>query len=375
MNTITPQPSWSPDRPYLELPPLPPRAELESRTILKQCIPARAALAELKQATDLIPNPTVLINTIPLLEAKDSSEIENIVTTTDQLFRHADGHDSQADPATKEALRYRSALYQGFHSLAQRPLCTATAVEVCTAIKGVDMSIRRTPGTQLVSDRNGESIYTPPEGEPLLRSLLANWERFIHEERELDPLIRMAVGHYQFEAIHPFMDGNGRTGRVLNILMLIQENLLKLPVLYLSRYIIAHKADYYRLLQEVTRAQAWEEWVLYMLRAVEETARWTTQKIAAIRNLTEHTTDHVRQKLPKIYSRELIETIFEQPYCRIGNLVDKQVAQRQSASRYLKELVGVGVLREAQAGKEKLFIHPKLMQLLMRDGNEFAKYG
>lgn len=170
----------------------------------------------------------------------------------------------------------------------------------------------------------------------------------------------MAVGHYQFEAIHPFTDGNGRTGRVLNILVLIQENLLTLPVLYLSRYIIAHKADHYRLLQEVTRTQVWEEWVLYMLRAVEETARWTTQKIAAIRTLVEHTTDCVREKLPKIYSRELIETIFEQPYCRIGNLVDKEVAQRQAASRYLKELVGAGVLREVQAGN---------------DANGFAKYG
>jgi Fic family protein len=374
-NMREPGSSWRPDRPHINLPTLPPGTELESKTVLKQCITARAALAELKQATELIPNPTVLINTIPLLEAKDSSEIENIVTTTDQLFRHADGHDGQADPSTKEALRYRSALHQGFHSLAKRPLCTATAVEICTAIKGVEMDIRRTPGTQLVSDRNGESIYTPPEGEALLRSLLANWERFIHEERDLDPLIRMAVSHYQFEAIHPFTDGNGRTGRVLNILVLIQEELLKLPVLYLSRYIIAHKADYYRLLQEVTRTQAWEEWVLYMLRAVEETARWTTQKIAAIRNLAEHTTDYVREKLPKIYSRELIETIFEQPYCRIGNLVDKQVAQRQAASRYLKELVGVGVLREILAGKEKLYLHPKLMQLLMRDENDLVRYG
>ena len=236
------------------------------------------------------------------------------------------------------------------------------------------MDIRRTPGTQLVSDRNGESIYTPPEGETLLRQLLANWERFLHEERELDPLIRMAVGHYQFEAIHPFTDGNGRTGRVINILVLIQEKLLTLPVLYLSRYVIAHKADYYRLLQKVTSEQAWEEWVLYMLRAVEETAQWTTGKIAAIRRLAEHTTEHVRERLPKIYSRELVETIFEQPYCRIGNLVDKQIAQRQAASRYLKDLAGAGVLSEIQAGKEKLFTHPKLIQLLLRDGNEFVPY-
>lgn len=332
-------------------------------------------MGELKQATELIPNPAVLINTIPLLEAKDSSEIENIVTTTDQLFRHADGHEGQADAATKEALRYRTALHEGFRSLARRPLCTATAIEICTAIKGVQMDIRRVPDTQLVSDRTGEPVYTPPEGEALLRSLLANWERFMHEQVELDPLVRMAVAHYQFEAIHPFTDGNGRTGRVLNILALIQDRLLPLPVLYLSRYIIRHKADYYRLLQQVTQDQAWEEWLLYMLRAVEDTAHWTTRKIAAIRLLAEHTTDHVRQALPKIYSRELVETIFEQPYCRIGNLVDKNLAQRQAASRYLKELAAAGVLREVQSGKEKLFIHPRLMQLLTRDGNDFERYG
>lgn len=366
-------PAWRQDSPYNALPPLPPQAELESRAILKQCIPARAALAGLKQATALIPNPTVLINTIPLLEAKDSSEIENIVTTTDQLFRHADDGE-HADPATKEALRYRTALYHGFQSLRERPLTTRTAVDICTAIKGVQMDVRRTPGTQLVSDRSGEAIYTPPEGEPLLRDLLSNWEHFLHERRDLDPLIRMAVAHYQFEAIHPFTDGNGRTGRVLNILILIQEELLSLPVLYLSRYIIHNKADYYRLLQEVTRDHAWEAWVLYMLRAVEQTAHWTTDKIAALRQLQAHTTEYVRQRLPKIYSHELIETLFEQPYCRIGNLVGKGIAQRQAASRYLQDLVAAGVLREQVAGREKLFIHPKLMQLLTQDGNSFSPY-
>ena len=358
-----PQPLWRSDLPYNALPGLPPGMELESKAVLKACITARAALAELKQAAALIPNQTMLINTIPLLEAKDSSEIENIVTTTDQLFQFAQGSENQADVATKEALRYRTALYRGFRSLAQRPLCTATAVEICRTIKATEIDIRRTPGTQLVNDRKGEVIYTPPEGEAHLRDLLANWERFLHNETGLDPLIRMAVGHYQFEAIHPFADGNGRTGRVLNILFLIQEELLTLPILYLSRHIIAHKADYYRLLLGITRSQAWEPWLLFMLQAVEETARWTTAKIAAIRALAEHTTAHVRERLPKIYSRELVDVIFEQPYCRIGNLVDKQIAQRQAASRYLKELAGIGVLRETQVGKEKLFIHPKLMKL------------
>jgi len=367
---------WTPDRPHNQLPPLPPSRELESRAVLKACITARAALAELKQAAGLIPNQTMLINTIPLLEAKDSSEIENILTTTDKLFQHAhtDGH-GQADPATKEALRYRSALYRGYMSLKERPICTATAVEICRTLKAVDMDIRKTPGTKLQNDRTGEVIYTPPEGEALLRDMLANWERFIHNEVDIDPLIRMAVAHYQFEAIHPFTDGNGRTGRVINILYLIQQDLLQLPILYLSRYIIQNKSDYYRLLLAVTKDHDWESWVLYMLKAVEETSRWTTEKIAAIRSLAEHTTAHMRTVLPKIYSRELVEVIFEQPYCRISDLVRKGVAKRQSASRYLKELAEKKILREMTVGKEKLFIHSKLMLLLSQDGNQFDEYG
>jgi Fic family protein len=367
--------AWRPDKPHNQLPPLPPPQELESRAVLKACITARAALAELKQAAELIPNQTMLINTIPLLEAKDSSEIENIVTTTDKLFQHAqtDGH-GQADPATKEALRYRSALHRGYQSLKERPLCTATAVEICRTLKAVDMDIRKTPGTQLENDKTGEIIYTPPEGEALLRDMLANWERFIHNEVDIDPLIRMAVAHYQFEAIHPFSDGNGRTGRVINILFLIQQDLLQLPILYLSRHIIQNKPDYYRLLLAVTKDHDWESWVLFMLKAVEDTSRWTTEKIGAIRDLAEHTTVHVRNNLPKIYSRELVDVIFEQPYCRISDLVNKGVAKRQAASRYLKELTEKGILQEMTLGKEKLFIHPKLMLLLSRDSNQFVKY-
>lgn len=364
---------WNPAKPHNSLPPLPPGQDLESRVVLKACINARAALAELKQAAGLIPNQTMLINTIPLLEAKDSSEIENIVTTTDRLFQHAQW-ENLADPATKEALRYRSALHKGYQSLKDRPLCTATAVEICRTLKGVDMDIRKTPGTQLINDKTGEVIYTPPEGESQLRDMLANWERFIHNEEDVDPLVRMAVGHYQFEAIHPFIDGNGRTGRVLNILYLIQQDLLQLPILYLSRHIIANKSDYYKLLLDVTRDGAWEPWILFMLKAVEETSRWTTDKIAAIRNLSEHTTEFVRDSLPKIYTRELVDVIFEQPYCRISDLVNKGVAKRQAASRYLKDMVELGVLIEQAVGKEKLFIHPKLMKLLSRDSNQFDPY-
>jgi Fic family protein len=217
-------------------------------------------------------------------------------------------------------------------------------------------------------------IYTPPEGEALIRDLLANWERFLHDEETLDPLVRMAAAHYQFEAIHPFTDGNGRTGRVLNSLFLVEKGLLTLPILYLSRYIIAHRADYYSLLLAVTRDSAWEPWLLYMLRAVEDTSAWTTAKIGAIRRLAADTAEYVRLKLPKLYSRELVDVIFEQPYCRIANLVEAKVAGRQAASRYLKALVDIGVLREQAVGKEKLFVHPKLMTLLTRDSNLFESY-
>ncbi len=366
-------PNWKPSLPYNDLPSLPPAVELETIPVLKQCIKSNSALAELKQAAELIPNQTMLINTLPLLEARASSEIENIVTTADKLFQHIQG-DEKADPATKEALRYRQALFEGYQSLKKRPLTTHTAEAVCSKIKGREMTVRKVPGTALQNDRTGEIIYTPPAGEDVIREKLANWERFLHEQTELDPLIRMAAGHYQFEAIHPFADGNGRTGRVINTLFLIEEGLLNLPILYLSRYIITHKADYYRLLLKVTAEQAWEEWVLYLLRGVEDTARWTTAKIAAIRALTDQTAMHVREKLPKIYSRELVDVLFEQPYCRIGNVVDKSIAKRQAASEYLKKLVEIGVLTEQQTGREKLFIHPKLVQLLKHDKNEFEPY-
>jgi Fic family protein len=366
-------PGWDPESPYDQIPGLPPKVDLESKPILKQCITARAAVAELKQAAELIPNQGMLINTLPMLEAQASSEIENIVTTTDRLFQFRQNQE-QADAATKEALRYSGALLEGFRLLADHPLNTRTAEEVCSRIKGRPMSIRRVPGTALANDKTGKIIYTPPVGEDRLRGLLANWEKFLHETVDLDPLIRMAVAHYQFEAIHPFTDGNGRTGRVLNSLFLIQEKLLMLPILYLSRYIIAHKADYYRLLLQVTREERWEEWVLFMLRGVDETAQWTTKKITAIRSLQEQTVLHVRKTLPKIYSRELVDMIFELPYCRISNLIEREIAARQTASVYLKELVKAGILEEQAFGREKLFIHPRLMQLLTRDSNKVASY-
>lgn len=355
---------FNPALPYNDLPLLPPGKEVETRAVLKACIEARSALGELKIAGGLIPNQGVLINTIPLLEAQASSEIENIVTTTDKLFQFANDADGDADPATKEALRYRTALYSGFKLLAQRPLTTATAVEVCRTIKGIDLDIRKTPGTALAKDGTNEIIYTPPEGEALLRDKLQNWEKFIHEAGHIDPLVRMAMMHYQFEAIHPFVDGNGRTGRVLNLLYLVEKGLLNIPVLYLSRYIIQNKSDYYRLLMQVTTDQNWEEWVMYMLKAVTETALSTTEKIQKIKLLLDETAEKIKKEAPQIYTRDLADLIFIQPYSRISDVVEAGLAKRQTASTYLQRLCEIGILKDVKVGRERLFINPAFLDLL-----------
>lgn len=362
------------NKPYNELPLLPPKAEIENHQILKKCISARTAIAELKQAGELIPNQSVLINTIPLLEAQMSSEIENIVTTTDKLFQFLSGDDDKADAPTKETLRYRQALSQGYISIKNRPICTRIAVQVCSAIRNVDADIRKLPGTALKNPLTGKVVYTPPEGEGLIRDKLANWEKFLNERTDIDPLIRMAITHYQFEAIHPFTDGNGRTGRLLNILFLVQEGLLNIPVLYLSRYIIDHKKEYYAFLRGVTEQHSWQDWILYMLDAVEQTANWTTQKIRSIKALLKHTCNYVRECKPKIYSREFVELFFQQPYCRISNVEDAGIAKRQTASLYLKNLVDIGVLREVKSGRERIYVHPKFLELITQDSNAFKEY-
>ncbi|RPH29254.1 Fic family protein [Buttiauxella warmboldiae] len=355
--------NWDPETPYNDLPILPPDLErIETRSVLKACISARAAIAALKTAGELIPDQGLLINILPMLEAKDSSRIENIVTTSDQLFQYADRADG-ADPATKEALRYRTALYDGYTQLKDYPLCTNTAVAICTKLRAVQTDIRKTPGTVL-RDQNNNEVYTPPVGADSIRNLLANWEQFIHGDDDLDPLVKMAIAHYQFECIHPFPDGNGRTGRILNILYLIQSKLLSLPILYLSRFILERRDDYYTLLRRVTEDGDWESWILFMLEAVESTSRWTTDKISIVRALMAETTEYVREKLPKIYTHELVQALFAQPYCRIDNLVERGVAKRQTASTYLKQLVKIGVLEEMSVGREKLYINTRLLQEL-----------
>jgi Fic family protein len=334
-------------------------------------VAARAALEGLNQATALIPDQSILMSAFPTLEAQASSEIENIVTTTAELFEHLSA-EQRATPSIREALRHRRALLVGFQELSARPLCTRLAETVCSEIKGAPMAVRGTPGTTLRNDRTGDVVYTPPVGEPLLRDLLANWERFLNEAGELDPLVKMAIGHYQFEAIHPFSDGNGRTGRVLNSLYLVSQGLMGQPVLYLSRAIIEDKDRYYRLLHGVTANGAWEPWIEFMLECVEGTAIWTTDKVRAIRLLQARTGRAVQERCPTAYSHELVSLLFERPYLRISDIVDAGLAKRQTAATYARALVAAGVLEERQAGQAKVFINTRLMRLLTQDSNEAA---
>lgn len=365
---------YDPQRAHNELPKLPPKTDVETRTVLKRWGLARTALAELRLAGQTLPDQSVLMNAIPLLEAKDSSEIENIVTTNDALFREASLGDEDGDPGAKEALKYRAALYHGLASIKGRPLSTRTATEICQMITGLQLDIRAVP-VNLRNKHMGDIIYTSPQGEAVLRELLSNWDKFLHNDADgLDPLIRMAILHYQFEAIHPFPDGNGRTGRILNVLYLIEHGLLDLPTLYLSRYILRTRGEYYNLLERVTSHGEWEQWVIYMLTAVETTSQWTTKKIGAIRALLDETSAFVKSEIPKTYSRDLVNLVFIQPYCRITNLVDRGIAKRQSASVYLKELSRIGVLHEEKIGREKIFLHRKYLDLLSSDEHVFEPY-
>ena len=352
-------------QPYNDLPLLPPTTELETRAVLKQAISANRVLANLRGLAAKIPNQGLLINSIVLQEARLSSEIENIVTTNDELYRAAANGDGKTDPHTKEVLRYREALYFGFKALRERPLNSNLFIELVQLIKQVDIGIRAIPGTALKNDL-GEVIYTPPVGEAVIRDKLANLEQFIHADDGLDPLVKMAVMHYQFEAIHPFPDGNGRTGRILNLLFLVEQQLLDIPVLFLSRYIITHRQEYYAGLRGVTESQDWERWVLFMLKAVESTAQQTFEQVNRILALMEEVRERVQREAENIYSKDLVEAIFMQPYTKIAFLVEAGIAKRQTASRYLQTLAAMGVLREEQVGREKYYINDALFAELTR---------
>jgi len=358
--------TWMASQPYNDLPAVPPAIELESKKVLKATIAARTALASLDQASRRIPNPTVLINTIPLLEAQASSEIENIVTTADDLFKFAQDELNATSSETKETLRYRTALFSGIDSIRARPLSVTTAIEVCSIIHSREMVIRNLPGTFIGNPLTKRAIYTPPVGERVLRDKLSNWEQFIHAESDLDPLVSLAVAHYQFEAIHPFADGNGRTGRILNILLLMQAGLLHHPVLYLSRYIIENKADYYRLLLAVTESGAWEEWILFILEGVRQTSVSTVEKIDAIHELEAATQETIRDVTTGGANADLLAVLFEQPYCRIASVMTRCSVSRPTATGWLNSLVAAGTLTDIRVGRERLFVNTDFFDLLVR---------
>ena len=353
--------------PYNDLPPLPPKGYTESGAVLKAALRAGRALAELKGYCQTLPNPELLISAVSLQEGKDSSEIENIVTTQDELYRAAASPDDLPNGTssdTKEVLRYREAMYTGWLALQNSGLLTTnTLVKVVQGLKNNQGSIRQMPGTVLHNPKTDEVIYTPPEGEAIIRSKLHELEQFIHNDSELDPLVQMALIHYQFEAIHPFADGNGRTGRILNVLYLVQQELLTLPVLYLSGYILTHRDDYYRCLRQVTEDGAWEEWVLYMLRAVDVTARETLAQVTALQALHLSTYEKVKDLLRNAPAREITDILLSYPYIKIQTLVTAGIAKRQTSSSYLKTLSEGGVLSSLKIGRDAYYINRRLMDL------------
>ena len=337
--------------PFNDLPSLPPAAEVETPAVLKKAIAASRALAELKGMAERMPNQAMLIDSLVLQEARASSEIENIVTTNDELFKAASDEARPASPEAKEVLRYRQALNHGFRQIERRPLATGLFVEIAQLIKQTEFSVRRTPGTRIVSNR-GETIYTPPEGETVIRNKLHELERFMHAEDDLDVLVKMALVHYQFEAIHPFPDGNGRTGRILNILYLVDRGLLN------------HKPAYYEGLRRVTEEGAWADWVLYMLDAVEQTSLRTRRQITEILELMETVRERVQREAPGVYSKDLIEQIFRQPYCKIQFLERAGMGTRQTCAKYLRALERLGVLYGQKIGREVYFVNRGLFELL-----------
>lgn len=356
---------WTgPRDPYQKLPPLPP-AGVQTSRVLHSTISASRALAALDVACQRLPDPTLLINMLPLLEAQASSEIENIVTTSDELFRAAHDLDiKRASPDVKEALRYRTALRAGYDSLQLDGLGVATAVTVGSALLGEQAAIRDRDGVYIGNPRTRSPLYTPPTGVEVIATKLQDWQAFLQDPGEIDPLVATALQHYQFEAIHPFFDGNGRTGRVMNLLCLKHFNLLHLPVLYLSSHFLRTRRDYYSHLMAVTENHQWEQWVMYFLHGIELTSRHTLTLIDRILDSQRELQDALATHDKKLPARELAEVLSQKPYARISDVVDAGLAERQTASRWLTGLADQGIVTAEKVGRSKLFINHKLLGVL-----------
>ncbi|TZF85743.1 Fic family protein (plasmid) [Pedobacter sp. BS3] len=357
------------NKPNNNLQKLPPKQSLiETIAILKQESRSAVALAELKGLARTLPNPHILVNAVVLKEAQASSGIENIVTTQDKLYQALYAKSAKPDVATKEVLRYREALLMGTDLIKEKGFLNVNGiVAIQKELEENNAGFRKLPGTALINNLTNEVIYTPPDNFETISELMKNLEEYLNDDSDnVSPLIKLAIQHYQFESIHPFYDGNGRTGRIINVLYLILKGLLNEPVLYLSSFIIQNKGDYYRLLQEVRTKNNWEDWILYILKGIEHTAIETIKQINQINTLFSQTQQMVQKHYPRIYSKDLIEQLFIHPYCKIEFLVNALNLNRKTASTYLKNLEELGILKAEIKGKETIFLHVPLYDLLKK---------
>lgn len=352
-----------------EIPLLPPKSDVETKAVLKQLAVSHRYLALLNGRSATIPNENILINTLSLQEAKESSAIENIITTHDEMYKAELFETYFNNSQAKEVSRYAQALRSSFQKIRDEVPITHTLIKTIQKdLEQNDAGYRRNAGTVLKNERTGEIVYTPPQDFPTIEKLMDNLVEFINDNEmsELDPLIKMAIIHHRFETIHPFYDGNGRTGRIINILYLVKEELLTLPILYLSRYIIQYKADYYRLLQTARESNDWEEWILYILKGVEETAKQTLHLIEGIKELMKSYKHKIRTELPKIYSQDLLNNLFNHPYTKI-EFVEKDLnVERRTASKYLNSLSEIGLLNKTKIGKSNFYINEPLYDLFAK---------
>lgn len=349
---------------------LPPKnkdglVNLETVDVLKALAKAHRNLAELKGYADVVPNKNILINALTLNESKDSSAIENIITTHDELF-DALSNERRLVGAAKEVLNYKEAIWRGFELIKEYGfLSTNMIIEIQEIIEENKAGIRKQSGTVLMNEQTGEIVYRPPETQDEIYHLLTNLENYMNDtESDIDPLIKLAVIHYQFERIHPFYDGNGRTGRIINILYLVMNDLLDTPILYLSKYIMEHRQEYYRHLQKVGTKGAWIDWIIYVLKGVSEMASFSLKQLREINELVERTTSEISQKLPKIYSKELVDVIFSEFYTRISNVEKYLGVTRKTASNYLVQLTELGFLEVETRGREKIYINRRLIDIV-----------
>ena len=347
---------------------LPLIVDVETKAVLKSLPSAHAALAELKGIASTIPNQNILVNTLGLQEAKDSSAIENIITTHDDLYKTELNLDSFKSLEAKEVQNYISALKKGFELIKTKGLITNNIIiEIQKELEGNSAGFRKLPGTALKNSSTGETIYTPPQDINEINKLMTNLEKFINDTSmcDYDPIIKMAIIHYQFESIHPFYDGNGRTGRIINILYLIIENLQNLPILYLSNYIIQNKSDYYRLLQELRDNENWEEWLLFMIHGIEKTSRETIELIIQIKEMMMEYKHKLRDNY-KFYSQDLLNNLFKHPYTKIEFIVNDLNVSRITAANYLNKLAEDGILKKEKIGTGNYYVNEKLFNLLTK---------